>query len=99
LAPASTSFAVIGNYGENTQAEQDVANLVHSWNPNVVLTVGDNNYPNGSSRTIDANVGQYYHDYIFPYKGTFGPGATTNRFFPTLGDHDWGATFPNPKGD
>ncbi len=82
-------FAVIGDYGEGGQAEADVAGLVHSWNPDFVITVGDNNYPLGAASTIDAHIGQFYSDFIHPYTGTYGTGATENRFFPTLGNHDW----------
>jgi phosphodiesterase/alkaline phosphatase D-like protein len=92
LAPASTMFAVIGDYGLAGTNEQNVANLVKSWNPNFILTVGDNNYPSGAASTIDANVGQYYHSYISPYKGSYGPGDTTNQFFATLGNHDYNST-------
>lgn len=83
-------FAVIGDYGTAGQAEADVANLVKSWNPNFIVTVGDNNYENGLAETIDENIGQYYHDYIFRYTGKYGAGSPTNRFFPALGNHDWG---------
>jgi tartrate-resistant acid phosphatase type 5 len=82
-------FAVIGDYGLAGQYEADVAALVASWNPDFVLTVGDNNYPYGSSTTIDENIGQYYHAYIFPYTVSYGNGADVNRFFPSLGNHDW----------
>jgi len=82
-------FAVIGDYGETSQAEADVANLVKSWNPDFIVTVGDNNYPNGAASTIDENIGQYYHEYIFPYRGTYGAGAAYKSFFPALGNHDW----------
>ena len=66
-APAhaqSVRFAVIGDYGGATQAELDVANMVHRWNPAFIITVGDNNYEYGEASTIDQNIGQYYHDYI-----------------------------------
>jgi tartrate-resistant acid phosphatase type 5 len=82
-------FAVIGDYGEAGLGEKEVSDLVHSWNPDFIITVGDNNYPSGATDTIDQNIGQYYHDYIYPYKGAYGSGATTNRFFPSLGNHDW----------
>ena len=85
----SVRFAVIGDFGMGNQPEADVAALVHSWTPDIVLTVGDDNYPSGAADTIDAHIGQYYHDFIFPYTGTYGPGALENRFFPTLGNHDW----------
>ena len=83
-----TRFAVIGDYGVDKPSQANVAALVHGWVPDFVVTVGDNNYPNGAARTIDANIGKYYSDYIYPYAGEYGPGAAENRFFPALGNHD-----------
>jgi len=93
-------FGVIGDFGNASSNERDVANLVKSWSPDLIITVGDNNYPNGEASTIDANIGQYYHDFIFPYYGTYGAGSPTgsNRFFPALSNHDWGDAYPNPTG-
>jgi len=85
----TTRLAVIGDFGVNTQAEADVAARVASWQPDAVITVGDNNYPDGTASTIDDNIGRYYHSFIDPYKGSHGTGATDNRFFPVLGNHDW----------
>ncbi len=83
-------LAVIGDFGDAAQAEADVAALVHGWQVDYVLTVGDNNYPDGEAHTIDENIGQYYRQYIYPYVGDYGPGAVDeNRFFPALGNHDW----------
>lgn len=82
-------FAVIGDYGLSGPNEEGVANLVKSWKPGYIITVGDNNYPDGANSTIDANIGQYYHDYIHPYTGSYGKAADTNRFFPCLGNHDF----------
>lgn len=82
-------FAIIGDFGIVGQPTLDVANLVRSWNPQFIATIGDNNYEKGGADTIDANIGQYYHDYIYPYKGAYGAGADINRFFPILGNHDW----------
>ena len=84
-------FAVIGDYGLAGQPAADVAALVKSWQPDFILTTGDNNYPLGAAETIDENVGQYYHEYIYPYHGSHGEGADFNRFFPTLGNHDYGS--------
>ena len=81
-------FAIIGDFGINSAAEGQVAQLVAGWEPAFVLTTGDNNYPNGDSTTLDRNVGQYYHRFIYPYLGSYGAGADTNRFFPALGNHD-----------
>jgi tartrate-resistant acid phosphatase type 5 len=88
-APASARIAVIGDYGLAGPAERDVSSLVKGWDPDVIITTGDNNYPNGSAPTIDKNVGQFYSDYIYPYHGAYGKGADRNRFFPCLGNHDW----------
>lgn len=86
---SSIRFAVVGDYGSAGKAEADVASLIKGWSPDFIITLGDNNYPLGSASTIDANIGQYYHDYIYPYSGAFGTGATFSRFFPILGNHDW----------
>ena len=88
-ASPTARFAVIGDYGFAGQPEADVATLVSSWNPDFVVTTGDNNYEDGLAATIDQNIGQYYHQYIFPYTGAYGAGDTVNRFFPSLGNHDW----------
>ncbi|MBI5825033.1 MAG: metallophosphoesterase [Chloroflexi bacterium] len=90
------TFAVIGDYGLAGQNEADVANLVKSWNPDFIVTAGDNNYQDGAAWSIDDNIGQYYHDYIFPYTGKYGNGSATRRFFPALGNHDWGANGAKP---
>ena len=82
-------FAVIGDYGNGSQAEADVAALVKSWNPDLIITTGDNNYPDGAADTIDENIGQFFYEFIFPYAGSYGEGALENRFFPSLGNHDW----------
>lgn len=87
--PSAVVFAVIGDYGLAGQAAADVAQLVKRWQPDFIITTGDNNYPNGAAVTIDENIGQYYHEFIHPYRGEYGQGATTNRFFPAMGNHDW----------
>lgn len=82
-------FAAIGDYGFAGNPERDVALLVKSWDPDFIITLGDNNYDSGDSSTIDQNIGQYYHSYIGNYRGRYGPSASTNRFFPSLGNHDY----------
>jgi glucose/arabinose dehydrogenase len=86
---ATIRFAVIGDYGLAGEPLAGVATLVKSWQPDFIITTGDNNYPNGSADTIDENIGQYFHQFIYPYAGNYGAGAEINRFFPTLGNHDW----------
>ena len=89
-------FAVIGDFGDDNQAEADVASLVNSWDVSFILTVGDNFYGatdgnyNTSWNALDDEVGKYYNDWIKPYLGTYGSGSPDmNRFFPALGNHDW----------
>lgn len=91
LAAGSLRFAVIGDYGSNSTGEGQVAALVASWNPDFVITTGDNNYPKGAAATIDRNIGKYYSPFIGNYQGQYGSGSATNRFWPSLGNHDWSA--------
>jgi len=93
-------FASIGDYGDAGANELAVANLVNSWNPDFIITLGDNNYPDGADSTIDENIGQYYDQYIYPYVGSYGSGSPdVNRFFPSLGNHDWNTNPPQPYYD
>lgn len=92
-------FAAIGDFGDAGVDEAAVASLVDGWNPDFIITLGDNNYEGGKASTIDQNIGQYYHSYIYPYTGSYGAGATTNRFFPSLGNHDWLAANAQPYLD
>jgi tartrate-resistant acid phosphatase type 5 len=86
---ASVVFAVIGDYGVDSANALRVARLVAGWNPDFIVTTGDNNYPSGGADTIDANIGKRYARYIGNYKGTYGAGSETNRFWPAPGNHDW----------
>ena len=86
---AAQRFAAIGDYGYAGPAERDVATLIKSWNPDFIITLGDNNYDLGDSTTIDQNIGQYFHEYINQYKGRYGPRTSSERFFPALGNHDY----------
>ena len=96
---APVRFAVIGDYGTTSPESFAVAALVHALEPRFIVTVGDNNYPDGKASTIDENIGQHFHDFIHPYTGNFGAGADTNHFFPSLGNHDWGTTDAQPYLD
>jgi hypothetical protein len=96
---AQVKFAAIGDYGSEGSNEEAVANLIDSWTPELIITMGDNNYPHGSASTIDENIGQYFHHYIYPYTGSYGNGSDTNKFFPSLGNHDWDASNAQPYLD
>ncbi len=78
-AYAPVFFAVIGDFGYAGPALEAVADLVHRAAPDFIVTVGDNNYPNGSLDTWDANVAAYFGDYL-----------ARGAFFPAWGNHDWG---------
>jgi hypothetical protein len=84
-------FAVIGDYGQAGNEEFALAEMIDSWHVDFITTVGDNNYQEGSADTIDTNIGQYFHRYIGNYKGEYNRGSEINRFFPSLGNHDWDA--------
>jgi hypothetical protein len=82
-------FAVIGDFGLDGTSEAKVADLVASWNPDFIVTTGDNNYFQGAKETIDQNIGKYYCQFIGNYLGKPGAGSPVNRFWPTPGNHDW----------
>ncbi len=83
-------FAVIGDYGQGESNDAfKVAEMIDGWKVDFIVTTGDNNYPDGEAKTIDDNIGQFYHRYIGNYKGEYNRGSETNRFFPALGNHDW----------
>ena len=80
-------YAVFGDYGDtDLSGEKAVSAMVHAWNVDFILTVGDNVY---APQAMDAAVGQQYHDYIGNYQGAYGSGSSINRFFPTLGNHEY----------
>jgi tartrate-resistant acid phosphatase type 5 len=89
-------FAVIGDYGGGGRPERDVAEMVIGWQPDFIVTLGDNNYPDGAASTIDQNVGQFFHAYIADYHGKYGAGSDQQRFFPVLGNHDWNTNQAKP---
>lgn len=85
-APGTVRFAVIGDYGTNDAGAAAVADLVDAAAPDFIATVGDNSC---FGNLPDTAVGRYYADYIGAYNGVHGAGSTVNRFFPSLGNHDF----------
>ncbi|MFK7928736.1 MAG: metallophosphoesterase [Myxococcota bacterium] len=84
-------FAAIGDFGDDDDDTAAVAAMVRGWEPDFVITVGDNDYSDGkykgTSEGLDLGVGQHY--------GTF---VEEGSFYPTPGDHDWGDTCSDPTG-
>ena len=79
-------FAAIGDFGDASSDEQDVADLVDSKGVDFIITTGDNSYGGSASGTeaLEAHVGPYYGSYIGAPTGT-----DPNHFFPSLGNHDY----------
>jgi len=95
VAADSVLFAIIGDYGKAGDNEAAVANMVKAWEPDFILTTGDNNYQYGEYATLKQNIGDYYCDYIhnfdapeeFRCQGK-AMKEEVNRFFPSPGNHD-----------
>lgn len=91
-ADTETVVALLGDYGSDDSNELAVSRLVKGWQPQGIVTLGDNAYQ-GSNTNYDLAVGKYYRMFMFPYRGTqpLGPSeadATVNKFWPCLGNHD-----------
>jgi tartrate-resistant acid phosphatase type 5 len=97
---ASTTLAVIGDWGSGTADSTHVANMVASsaWQTDYVLTVGDNTYGNVAPGHADWEtfVGARYGRYMKRRTGQQSPypsqTSSVQRFFPTVGNHDRDAT-------
>jgi len=99
--PSGVLFGLIGDYGDAdetaTQPVDRVGALIRSWNPDFVVSVGDDNYILGEASTIDVNTGKNFNEFIYP-KGVNYPVKYTypadaplyNRFLSALGNHDYG---------
>jgi len=89
------TFALLGDYGSGTENEAHVAEMVKSWDPDLILTTGDNNYgPLAVGHPAwEERIGQFYGDFIKRRSDDKYPLQTSavQRFFPSVGNHD---TFP-----
>ncbi len=86
---AQPLFAIIGDYGDASANEANVAGLVYGWNPEFIITTGDNLYGSGD---YDEAVGQFYCNSLADAgSGIYcsGGSASVNEFFPSLGNHDY----------
>lgn len=85
---APMRFAVIGDFGTDDANELAVSQLViTNLQPVFIVTTGDNQYDGADA--YDRDVGKYYHSFIGNYTGSYGAGSPTNRFWPSLGNHDY----------
>src|SRR5690606_9427734 len=62
---SQVTFAVVGDFGVAGNPAQEVANMIKSWNPEFIISVGDNSYTDQTGIGMNKNVGQYYCDYIY----------------------------------
>ena len=77
------TFAIIGDFGQPGNKEGEVANLVNAWNPEFIVTTGDNTYLElDKTQNVYGHIEQYYGNY---YKKD----ENTNAFFPVMGNHDF----------
>ena len=83
---ARFTFAVVGDFGSGSANETAVEQLIESWHPDFVLTVGDNAYPQGSADLLDRDI-------FGPYAGVMRAAA----WFPALGNHDVKADGGRPE--
>jgi hypothetical protein len=98
---ATVTFAVIGDYGYGGKNELAVAKLVASWDPDFVITTGDDYYsPAGGIGTAkyDSSTGAYYCRWLKDVSTTGSRcrvgTAARNAFFPSLGNHDYSDATP-----
>jgi len=96
IAADSIAFTAIGDYGVDNGNQGAVANLIANLHPDFIITMGDNNYNNGAATTIVKNIGKYYCDYTYNHNAPAEQRCTgvatlegQNRFFPSLGNHDY----------
>jgi Ca2+-binding RTX toxin-like protein len=82
---AELRFAAFGDYGSKSGTPL-VASLVASLDVDFIVTLGDNVY---GTDPIDTQIGQFYSAYMGNYTGAYGSGSTINRFFPSLGNHEY----------
>ena len=79
----SLRFAVIGDFGDRSLEQLTVAARMCDWRKkhpfDLVITTGDNVYPDGSSEWFDAS-------FFAPYKCLLDDGV---RWHASLGNHDW----------
>lgn len=95
---APVTIGVIGDYGapnnlgEPNANARAVAKMVAEWQPDFIVTVGDNNYGDNSleSASWDRLLGGLYGQYMLGRADNKYPLQTspTQRFFPAIGNHD-----------
>ena len=109
---APVLLGIIGDFGSRTPAQRSVAVMLKSWQPDAVLTVGDNNYLTIEPRDVMDNapdgrplngwqlaVGDDYGEFLARRADAAYPEqrSATTRLFPSVGNHDRPERFDTPR--
>lgn len=84
IEPQTAGTAVVGlvtDYGQCDDAEAKVEARVRAWNPDVVVTTGDNTQGVDGCVPYTESVAAYYGHFLNDPRGP--------RFFPATGNHDY----------
>ncbi len=101
-------FAVVGDFGLSGVPLASVSSMMRRWDPDFIVSTGDNNYGPldsdadsnpalpGAQNSWESNVGAFFGDYLLGREDRKFPlqQAPTQRFFPTVGNHD---SAPDPS--
>lgn len=80
--PGVFTIALLGDYGTESAGQRAVADMIGRWDPRAVFTLGDNVYSGDDVdpwEVLDRKVVRYFSTFV-----------DEGRFFPALGNHDWG---------
>jgi tartrate-resistant acid phosphatase type 5 len=88
-AADSIEFAIITDYGYASDTTvADVADMVNSWNPDFIVTAGDNNQDGDCDQDCYASVvGAYYGPEAISSERT--DFMSSGNFYPLAGNHDY----------
>ncbi len=85
-------FAAVGDMGTGMEAATQVAEMLHGWEPEFVITTGDTNTinPVPGDPSWTATLGNLYGDFIKARSDGAYPELTSpvQRYFPAVGNHD-----------
>ena len=83
------TYAIVGDFGSGSNDETAVANLIKSWDPQFVVTTGDNRY---GATNFDLTVGKDFCEFLAGTEpGTYCDGheGALNAFYPSTGNHEY----------
>lgn len=92
--PGTTRFVAFGDHGVDNTNQNSVAVRMKQYNPEFMVTTGDNTYFTSTAvSNWDTTQAKYYGEFIRvgnPASAYFAQfGNNVNRFFPCMGNHDF----------